>query len=263
MDDWAALRIQLEWGADEALELLPIDRLRPAHAPPPPVAASPVRKPPLASTLPPGQAGQSADALAAEELAASATTLAELRAAIVGFTLCALRDTATSLVFAEGNPAAGLMLIGDAPSADDDRAGRPFAGPTGDYLDGMLSSIGLNRTGLLLAPLIPWRPPGDRMPSPAELAACLPFLWRLIALARPRRILLLGPGAARCLLASTPRRRTRGTWVEMAVPGLQATIATLPGTSPAALRQQPQLRREAWADLRRLRRHLEKDVTTR
>ena len=257
MDDLTALRIQLEWGADEALEALPVNRLKPAPAAARAVAAVSTASARRAIVVEPGQGGGSAEALAA-----AATTLEALRAAIAGFTLCALRDTATSLVFAEGDPASGLMLIGDAPSADDDRAGRPFAGPAGDYLDRMLSSIGQHRAGLLLTPLIPWRPPGDRMPSPAELAACLPFLWRLIGLARPRRVMLLGPVAARCLLPGTPRRRSRGSWVAMTVPGVPSTIPALPISSPAALHQQPQLRREAWSDLRKLRRDLEKDVTT-
>src|SRR5271169_2731228 len=156
MDDLAALKLQIEWGADEALEEVPVDRLRavsqPQPNPPAPVAG--------------GGRGEGAvppRATAAEralQAAATATTLAELRAAIAGFDGCALRDTASNLVFAAGDPAASLLLIGDPPSAAEDRSGTPFAGPAGDYLDRMLASIGLDRGKLLLTPLIPWRPPG-------------------------------------------------------------------------------------------------------
>ena len=268
MDAWAALRLQIEWGADEALETVPVDRLRPigAVAPDAPSltparfrnettepGASPSVKAPFGA---PNRAVEQA-----ASLAAGAMTIAELRAAVAAFTGCALRDTATSLVFAEGNAAPSLMLIGDAPGPDDDRAGRPFAGASGAYLDRMLASIGLNRDILLLTPVIPWRPPGDRMPSQTELAACLPFLWRQIILAAPSHVMLLGPIAARNLLPANPRRRTRGAWVNMSVPGMLAEVPALSGISPAALLRQPSLRREAWADLRKIRRAIEKNIT--
>jgi DNA polymerase len=128
----------------------------------------------------------------AQQAAAAATTLEELRLAVTEFDGCVLRDTASHTIFAAGDPGAGLVLIGEPPSADDDRSGMAFAGPAGEYLDRMLGAINLSRTQMLLAPLIPWRPPGDRPPSPTELAMCLPFLHRLIALAVPRRLLIMG-----------------------------------------------------------------------
>ena len=277
MNAWAALRLQIEWGADEALETVPVDRLRPIgtvapDAPSPRLGrfsnetTAPGAPPDVKSGFgaPSGAANRAAEQAAA--LAAGATTIAELRAAVAAFTGCALRDTATSLVFAEGDAAPSLiapslMLIGDAPGPDDDRAGRPFAGASGAYLDRMLASIGLNRDMLLLTPVIPWRPPGDRMPSPTELAACLPFLWRLIILAAPSHVMLLGPIAARNLLPANPRRRTRGAWVNLAVPGMLAKVPALSGISPAALLRQPSLRREAWADLRKIRRAIDKNIT--
>ena len=263
----AALRLQIEWGADEALEDAPVNRLRaPAPAVAQPIlshdaglvqdlgAALPVapRQKPTAQPL-----TQAAQAVAeAERAAASAADLAGLRAAVAGFDGCALRDTATSLVFVDGDPASGLLLIGDAPGGDEDRSGRAFAGAGGAYLDRMLASIGLSRSQALLTPLIPWRPPGDRPPSPAELAACLPFLWRLIVLARPRHIVLFSGLAARVLLPPVPRRRPRGAWVALDVPGLADPIPTLASASLAAVMQTPAQRREAWADLRRLSRAL-------
>jgi DNA polymerase len=167
-----------------------------------------------------------------------------------------LRDTASNLVFAEGDPAAELLVIGDPPGAAEDRSGTPFSGPAGAYLDRMLASIGLERSKLLLAPVIPWRPPGDRPPSPAELAICQPFLARLISLSGARRMLLLGPLATKMLLpAGGPRRRPRGAWIDLAIPAL-------PTFSPAELLRNPRDRRAAWADLRLLRRTLDADAAS-
>jgi uracil-DNA glycosylase len=268
VDDLSSLKLQIEWGADEALEDAPVDRL---HVAPPPPLLGPLRGP-----SPQGEGGRNGNVIhppltgrgkeegattpaeRALQTAASVTTLEELRAAIAAFDGCALRDTASHLVFAEGDPAAELLLIGDAPSADEDRSGAPFAGPAGAYLDRMLASIGLTRVNLLLTPLIPWRPPGDRPPNAAELTICLPFLRRLIALAAPRRLLLLGPLPPRSLLPQTAsRRRARGAWIDTA-----EGIPALPTFSPAELMRSPKDRRAAWADLRLLRRTLDADVSS-
>ena len=247
MDDLAALRLQIEWGADEALEDAPIDRLHTVKAPPKP-------PPPLAG----GGRGEGAPQTPAEralQSAAAASTLDDLRAAIAGFDGCVLRDTASHLVFADGNEAASLLVIGEPPGAAEDRSGAPFAGPAGAYLDRMLGSIGLQRDSLLLTHLIPWRPPGDRPPSAGELAICLPFLLRLIAITRPRRLMLLGPLAARSLLPQTAsRRRQRGVWIDSI-----AGVPALPTFGPAELMRAPKDRRAAWADLRLLRRTLDSD----
>ena len=260
MDDLAALRLQIEWGADEALDEAPFDRLRPTPPPGPlPQGEGEV----LAATPPPPAGGARAEgtrttpAARAFEAAAAAGSLPDLRAAIAGFDGCALRDTASNLVFAEGDPSSGLLLIGDAPGADEDRSGTPFAGAAGAYLDKMLASIVLKRSDLLLTPLIPWRPPGDRPPSPAELAICLPFLARLIAIAAPRRLVLFGPLALRTLVSQAPRRRQRGAWIDVAVPGLDRPLPALPTSSPAELIRSARDRRAAWADLRLLRRTLD------
>ena len=179
-----------------------------------------------------------------------ATTLEELRAAIAAFDGCALRDTASNLIFAEGDPSAALLLIGDPPGADDDRSGTAFAGPAGDYLDRMLAAISLERGQLLMTPLIPWRPPGDRPPSQAEIAVCLPFLHRLIALVAPRRLLLMGLLAARALLPqAASRRRPRGAWMDAAIPGTSLVLPALPTFSAAELMRDPTNRRAAWDDL--------------
>jgi DNA polymerase len=251
VDGLTALKLQIEWGADEALEEAPVDRLHPVAAPPPP------------NPLPRGEGGlaRSTPAERAVQAAAAAATLDELRAAIAGFDGCALRDTASHLIFAEGDPMARLILIGEAPNADADRSGMAFAGPTGEYLDRMLAAISLSRTQLLLAPLIPWRPPGDRPPNAAELAICLPFLHRLIAIVAPRRLLVMGLLPARSLLPrSDTRRRRRGEWVDVAIPGTSSVLPALPTFSAAELMKAPENRRAAWDDLRLLRRTLEEDA---
>lgn len=249
MDALAALRLQIEWGADEALAELPVDRLRPVARPP---QAAPPEPPPPA----PSAATRGTPLDRARNAASGADTLDALKQAITAFDGCVLRDTAAHTVLPEGSPGP-LLLVGEAPSADDDRAGRPFAGPAGVYLDKMLASIGLQREALLIAPLVPWRPPGDRPPSQTELAICLPFLMRLISLTRPALILMLGPLASRTLAGPvTSGRVRRGTWVDLPVPGLD-TVRTLSTHSVASLIGQPGLRRDAWADLRTLRRALD------
>jgi len=243
MDALALLRLQMEWGADEALEEAPRDRLHPPSAPPRPAA----RPTPVGPSAPPA-----ADAAGAE-------TLAALRDAIAAFGGCALRDTATNLVFADGNPSAGLLFVGEAPTAAEDRSGRAFDGPAGAYLERMLASIGLGRETALFTPLIPWRPPGGRPPTAAELAACLPFLQRLIVLTAPHRLVLLGSLAQRAILGTVPRKRGRG-WIAAVVPGRPNPLPALALPNPELLLAKPAGRREAWAGLRLLRRSIDDDL---
>ena len=288
MDALTLLRLHIEWGADEALEDAPIDRLRPggsqaegaagagrklplplregvggrglttatSHGAAPSPQPSPARGG-GASILTP--APTTSPALHAASAAGQAQTLEDLRAALAAFDGCALRDTAANLVFAAGDLSASLLLVGDPPGEAEDRSGTPFAGPDGALLDRMLSSIGLTRDSLLLTPLIPWRPPGGRPPSPAELAVCLPFLHRLIVLAAPTRLLVAGALAVRTLLGP-PRRRTGPAWAEIALSGLSTPIPALIIPSPAMLARTPGARRDAWTALRLLRRTLDADL---
>lgn len=251
-DALTLLRLQVEWGADEAIDLDPIDRLRPAEARP-----VPVRRPVSVAETPKGTPGERAVALAGQ-----AATLDDLRAALGGFDGCALRDTASHLVFAEGDPASTTLIIGEPPGREEDRNGHPFAGTEGQLLDQMLASVRLTRTELMLTPLLPWRPPGGRPPSAAEIVICLPFLHRLIALLKPRRIVLFGGNAARALLppAQNRRRNPRG-WVEASVPGMNGPVPTLALPSLADMLKNPSLRRDAWAGLRMLRRALDQVQT--
>jgi uracil-DNA glycosylase family 4 len=252
-DAFALLRLQVEWGADEAIDEHPIDRLRPVEARPVPL---PRPASPLAVAAPPPPKGTPGERALA--IAGQAATLDDLRAALAAFDGCALRDTASNLVFAEGDPAATTLIIGEPPGREEDRSGHPFAGPEGLLLDQMLISIGLTRTELMLTPLLPWRPPGGRPPSPGEIAICQPFLHRLIALLQPSRIVLFGGTAARVILPHAQnRRRSPRTWVESSIPGMQKTLPTLALPSLTEMLKTPAMRRDAWTGLRMLRRSID------
>jgi uracil-DNA glycosylase family 4 len=257
-DAVALLRLQIEWGADEAIDPCPSDRLRLVVAlqsgEARPVA---IPRPAAATQVPKGTPGERALALAGQS-----ASIDDLRTALAGFDGCALRDTASNLVFAEGDPGSTTLIVGEPPGREEDRGGHPFAGPEGQLLDQMLASIGLTREQLMLTPLLPWRPPGGRPPSPSELAICLPFLHRLIALLKPQRIVLIGGTAARALLPQNHSRR-RGSvgWVEASIPGLPNTLPSLALPSLAEMLKNPPLRRDAWAGLRMLRRTIESALT--
>lgn len=251
----AALKLHLDWGADEALEEAPADRLAaPAsRAAPPPVAPGPPR---ATTTAAPASASRAAS------LAAAAQTLDALRQAIADFDGSPLRETATNLVFADGVHAAGLMLVGEAPGAEEDRVGRPFVGPSGQLLDRMFASIGLTRErDFCIANVLPWRPPGNRTPTDAEMMFFLPFLLRHIALAKPRHLVLLGGAAAKALLgAKEGITRLRGRWHGVEIDGL-GRIPALATLHPAYLLRKPIAKREAWSDLLMLRRALDGEET--
>lgn len=251
MDAYGLLRLQIEWGADEALDDAPVERLRAPRPVDPGVRPTALATPQVA----PAVVGSPAErALTAANQAGS---LEALQAAIAAFDGCALRDTATNLVFAAGDPAAAVLLIGDPPQADEDRSGTPFAGKDGQLLDTLLASAGLDRGRLLLTPLLPWRPPGGRPATTSEVAMCLPFLHRLIALTRPRCLVLAGPQAVRALVGTKPRVQAGLRKADCAVPGLEATLESLLLPFPAAALRQPAARKEAWATLRRMRRVVE------
>ncbi len=260
------LRWYVEMGADEAIDAAPANRLAPPPkpepaGPPPPVAAAPLVSVARAvAAAPPAAFAQSPaeDAQSARRLAAGAETVAALEALVAGFEGCALKRTATSTVFADGNPAAPVMIVGEAPGADEDRLGRPFVGRAGQLLDRMLAAIGLDRSGVLITNVIYWRPPGNRTPTAAEIASCLPFVLRHVALARPKILVLAGGTAARALLPEGPGiTRLRGRWFDLAIPGLEEAVATLPMFHPSFLLRAPERKREAWRDLLALRARLD------
>jgi DNA polymerase len=274
-DALALLALQLEWGADESLTVDGVDRFALSSQPPAmamlrpplaeaaalaPLAAPPPRQESTARTAlaaPVGRGAVRPAAAQAAALAAGCQTLAELRAAVAGFEGCALRDTATNLVFSDGNPDARIMLVGEAPGAEEDRAGLPFVGASGQLLDRMLGSIGLDRGQVLITNILPWRPPGNRTPTEAEIATCLPFVLRHIALVAPDFLLLLGATAVRAITGDTQGiRRMRGRWQSLTVPGMDRPIPTLPTYHPAYLLRTSLAKREAWSDLLQLQEKL-------
>jgi uracil-DNA glycosylase family 4 len=259
MDDLTALRFLVEWGADEALADVPVDRfvLPPAiaAAPDPGPAQLPPR-PAAASLRPP--IGGAVAASQASALAAAAATLDALHAALDGFEGCSLRATATNTVRPSGNPAAGLVLVAEAPGAEDDRTGAAFSGPPGQMLDRVLGSIGLDRSAVLLTHLVPWRPPGSRAPNDAEIQACLPFLHRLLALAQPRRILLVGAGPAKALAGTTEGvRRLRGRWLPVPIEGAESPAQALALPPQDHWMRSAAAKRSLWADLLELRQSID------
>ena len=267
----ALLRWQVAMGADEAIGESAPDRLAPqpvvaADALPaaaPGTALRPVTnrpRPPTPVIAPPPALAESLSdaAQSARLLAAGATTIDMLAAAVAGFDACALKRTATNTVFLDGNPAAAVMIIGEAPGADEDRLGKPFVGRSGQLLDRMLAAIGLDRTGVQITNVIYWRPPGNRKPTAAEIASCLPFVLRHIALSQPKVLVLAGGTAASALLPQTEGiTRLRGRWFELAVPGLAAPVPTLPMFHPSFLLRSPERKRDAWRDLLALKARLD------
>lgn len=266
------LRWYAEMGVDAAVDPEPHDRFAeytaaatPREPSPAPAASVEVARPPPRIAAPPparprsgelATASAEATLTAARDAAASAASLDELRALLETFEGCGLRRTATHLVFADGNPAAKIMLVGEAPGAEEDRSGVPFVGRGGQLLDRMLGAIGLDRTAVYIANVVPWRPPGNRDPTPQEVAICLPFIRRQITLCDPDILLLVGKAA---LQALTPSRdgitRARGRWLDYDT-GLRA-IRALPMLHPAYLLRQPGQKKLAWRDLRTLQKALQ------
>jgi uracil-DNA glycosylase family 4 len=270
----AALRALLGWyvdaGADEAILDSPIDRFAApppasatpappspqarlaeassrldAPAPPPPMPAAP----PAARPAPPPLQSRDAAVRTAQEIAGAANTIEELREAFAAFDGCPLRETATNFVFADGKIGARLMFVGEAPGAEEDRQGVPFVGPAGRLLDKMLAAIGLERNDAYITNILPWRPPGNRSPTDAEIAACLPFVERHVALVAPSILVFVGGTAAKTLMRRQEGiMRMRGRWLTYE-PSNGPAVTARALLHPAYLLRQPAQKRETWADL--------------
>lgn len=245
----AALAFQAECGADEAIGAEPVNRLVPPAAPPTrDPAAAPAPSLPAAPAVSRATAPAEA-ARPASKIAGACRTLEELRDALRDFSGCGLKATATTLVFADGNPQAPLMLVGEAPGREEDLQGKPFVGASGQLLDRILAAAGFSRaTNAYITNVILWRPPGNREPTPEETQICLPFLERHIALVRPRVLLALGNIAARQLLGTSEGiTRVRGSWGRYRAEDLDIpVIATF---HPANLLRSPLNKRHVWRDM--------------
>lgn len=265
----AALQWHLDMGVDEPLMDAPVDRtampaLPKREAP----ATTAVPRAPSASSPPPHVApatspvdvpGAAAARAEAEKLAKSATTLDELRAALQGFDGLAVKKTATQMVFADGNPAAPVMLIGEAPGADEDRMGKPFVGASGQLLDKIFACIGLSRAAedakdaVYISNILNWRPPGNRTPSPAEVDIALPFIERHIALVQPKILIFCGAVAAKGLLGRTEGiSKLRGSfhdYTPLTADMGGGTIPVICTYHPSYLLRTPSQKKAVWADM--------------
>ena len=238
-----------EAGVDALMGEEPIDRF----AMPEPASARAARPavPPAfeAKTAPGGPVPPAPDeaALAARAAAKNAKTLEELRGTLDKFDGCALKATASQLVFADGNPEARVMLVGEAPGRDEDIEGLPFVGRSGKLLDRMLAAIGLDRTSVYIANIVPWRPPGNRTPTPQESQICLPFIRRQIELVDPDILVCLGGPSAQTLLGIKEGiTKTRGRWFTFDTG--KREIRAMPTFHPAFLLRSPLQKRFAWRD---------------
>ncbi|MCC4239389.1 uracil-DNA glycosylase [Thalassospira povalilytica] len=278
LDPFQALVWQYEMGVDEAIADEPLDRFkasesltrnaanRPGFAPQSPTGA---RRGPAQAARPAALAGagpapvpSGADGgfllsdtphearQSARDAAAAASNLDELKAAIEKFEGCALKKSASNTVFGTGNVEAKLVLVGEAPGAEEDRQGLPFVGPSGKLLDAMLRSIGLAREEVYITNILPWRPPGNRQPTTAEVAVCEPFVRRHLELIGPSVVVCLGGSSAKTLMEEDRGiTRLRGTWKELVFgDGAKADLTAM--FHPAYLLRTPEQKRLAWRDLR-------------
>ena len=241
------LRWHLDAGVDETIGDVPVDRYAPVVAPPlqtmsPPVAARSVQT----TVATPAVTHQSS-----AHIAQNCKTLAELKAAVESYDGCALKAFATRTVFADGQPNARVMVIGEAPGEDEDRQGLPFVGVSGKLLDRMLGSVGLDRaTNTYITNIVFWRPPGNRKPTAEEIVLCMPFVQRQIELLDPAVLLLVGGPSASTILANPQGiTKLRGKWFEYESPGLLRPVPTMATFHPAYLLRSPNQKRLAWRDL--------------
>lgn len=282
---YSALKWQVDRGADEAIGEEPVNRFArvqvadqgaanqgptnqgpgiqaPEHAEAPAPQTSPP-KPPSQSTTPPSQPAQArpGNGLAAAsgyEIAAAAKNLDDIEAALKNFDGCPLSQTATNLVYCDGPPDARIIFIGEAPGMEEDRQGRPFVGPAGKLLDRMLGAINLDRSQALITNTLFWRPPGNRNPTPDEVAACLPFVERTIEIVDPEMIIMVGGTAAKTLLARTEGiMKLRGKWFEFETAGMVHPIPARAIFHPAFLLRTQGQKRATWRDLIEIRHRLD------
>lgn len=246
-DDWhaslAALAWQVDAGVDEVIGDAPVNRYDlAAEAPKAAATRSPAQ--PMAEPV----AGTDPVAVA-KALAAQAATLEDLRGALQAYDHCELKRGARNTVFADGNPEARVLILGEAPGREEDLEGRPFVGRAGQLLDRMFAAIGMSRTSpdprmaLYITNVMPWRPPANRDPEPAEIAMMQPFVERHIALVDPDVIVVMGNTPLMALTGAKGILRARGNWTQALGKPL------LPMTHPAYLLRNPAAKREAWADL--------------
>ena len=239
----------LDWyraaGVDTAVGDEPVDRFATSavvatrRAPVLAAAPLPAPAPPVPLVTDPAET---------REIAAGAASLEQLRAAMAAYDGCGLKHRATQLVFADGNPEAQIMLVGEGPGEQEDKQGKPFVGRAGQLLDRMLGAIGLDRTKVYIANMVPWRPPGNRNPTPDELAQCAPFLHRQVELVNPKLLVTLGNVPTQALFATAQGiTRMRGQWKTLEINNWSGPV--LPTLHPAFLLRTPSAKAQAWKDM--------------
>jgi DNA polymerase len=262
LDLAAVLRWHLEVGVDESIGEDPLNRYG-AVAPGVPTATTAL---PTTTLVPRPVVAQAPTAVrpTSAHLAQGCKTLDELKAALQAYDGCALKTFATNTVFADGQPRARVMVIGEAPGEDEDRQGLPFVGVSGKLLDRMLASVGFDRTkNIYITNIVFWRPPGNRKPTSDEIVQCLPFVQRQIEILDPALLLLVGGPSASTLLANAQGiTKIRGKWFDYETPGLSRPIPTMATFHPAYLLRSPQQKRLAWRDLLMFRRRFDELAPT-
>jgi uracil-DNA glycosylase family 4 len=258
LTDAEALAV-LDWyraaGVDIAVGDEPVDRFATSATAPAkrvlPAAVGPAPAPVPAAPL-------VTDPAETREIAAAASTLEQLRAAMDAYDGCVLKHRATQLVFADGNPEAQIMLVGEGPGEQEDKQGKPFVGRAGQLLDRMLGAIGLDRTKVYIANMVPWRPPGNRNPTPDELAQCAPFLYRQVELVNPKLLVTLGNVPTQALFATSQGiTRMRGQWKTLEINTWSGPV--LPTLHPAFLLRTPGAKAQAWKDMLSLKAAMKRD----
>ncbi len=270
---------QMEAGADEAVLDHPVNHYhaqagqRQCQASPPQILKNPTksgdmarginkgraaampRLSPDSDVAPPPRLHTTDEAMHdARSLAHSAESMEELAEKLCSFEGCSLKKTATNTVFGDGNPESLIMFVGEAPGADEDRLGRPFVGVSGQLLDRMLAAISLDRDSAYISNILPWRPPGNRNPTPDEILLCLPFVERQIELVAPYILVLVGGTAAKTLLGRKEGiMKLRGQWFDYASPGLSCPVKARAVFHPAYLLRSPAQKQKAWQDLLEIR----------
>jgi DNA polymerase len=244
------LRWYVDAGVDEAIGDVPVDRFVAPATPMPVIASAPAAvaapRPTFTPSAPARPAPPAVAGATSAHLAAGAGSVEELRAAVEAYDGCGLKQFASRTVFSDGNPNSRLMVIGEAPGGDEDRQGKP----SGQMLDKMLAGIGYTRDNAYITNVVFWRPPGNRKPTAEEVALCLPFVERHIALVSPEVLLFVGGLAASTLLANPQGiTRLRGRWHDFSTPGLSRPVPAMPTFHPAYLLRTPQQKRLVWRDL--------------
>jgi DNA polymerase len=261
----AALQWHIDLGADEAMQDIPFDRTAiPAEFAKPalvPETSTVRREAPSLAAPTPDLLGTADAKLEAVRIAKECQTLEQLQEALAKFDGLAIKKTATNMVFCDGNSKARVMLVGEAPGADEDRQGKPFVGVSGQLLDRILACIGLSRIeedpakAVYISNILNWRPPGNRTPSPAEIDISLPFIERHIALAKPEFLILCGGVSAKGLLGTSEGiSKLRGKFVDYKplTDGVATDIGSIPAIAtyhPAYLLRTPSQKKLVWQDM--------------